>query len=363
MNQAEKHSALMTRYGYQAWEIAFLDVVAAHSGYFVPDQFLEFAGLEKIDLLERFTERLVGLRHGSFHTYRQQLKVYKVSSDYLCQALGWREWRMSRKRELEFIRTRLVTLDFVLANPSRQFLAREAEKIAFLTERFLIPLESLPKVISISSVKAKRTVHYFVDHFPVYWSETEGSGQGLLTFIFIDPDQPTLQQFLTYLSSYASLFSLLPRFELVYVAPTSRLFRDAEMAFRKIILSREYAVETADLLRYFRIRRAWERNQRVLAADVLFLKAAQRRLAGKAFETLFEEWACGAISEGQLPAVLKQRFSPPAAIFRTAIFGKSLSAFSSVESGDLEETADPPEGPAEASKNFNPKNEPCSRDL
>ena len=69
-------------------------------------------------------------------------------------------------------------------------------------------------------------------------------------------------------------------------------------------------------------------DKRTEGADVVFLKDARRRFAGNESETLYRQWASGALSEDKLSAIWGSKFSSPAVVFRTAIFGRSLSAFS-----------------------------------
>jgi len=328
MNAASTNIETLLRFGYSSKEIAFLNMVTAHSGYFVPNQFLDFTGQKKGRALNEFTQKLIDLKHVSFHAYRNAGRVYHVFSRKLYQALGRDNVRTRRKHALEYIRTRLVTLDFVLANQSLQFLEVENQKVSFLKERFGIKHEDLPFRIYSNPGNSKSTVRYFVDRFPMFWTGIGNSAECLVTFTFIDSDQPTIQPFLTHLSSYRPLLSRLTAFEFIFVAPSPRLFAQAETVFRRIIFGRDGGHGADDLVHYFRIRRAWEASERVPGADVVLLKKLRRRFVGNETESLYKQWASGTLSDDNLSAHWKSRFSPSTVVFRTAVFGRSLSVFS-----------------------------------
>jgi hypothetical protein len=328
MSSTIKRFETLVRFGYSSQEIAFLDMVTAHSGYFVPNQFLDFTGKKKGRALNEFTDKLIGFKHGSFHPYRHGARVYHVFSRKLYQALGRDNVRTRRRHALEYIRTRLVALDFVLANQAYKFLEREVEKVSFLRNRFKIQAEDLPFRSYSNPRSSKSIVRYFGDRFPMFWTRNNDSEECSVTFTFIDSGQPTIQPFVTHLSAYKPLFSSLKAFEFIYVAPSCRLFEQAEMIFRRLILGVESGERANDILQYFQIRRAWEANERVPSADVVFLKDSRRRFPGNESEALYRQWASGALSDDELPAIWGRRFSPPTVVFRTAIFGRSLAVFS-----------------------------------
>jgi hypothetical protein len=328
MSPALKCVETLARFGYSSEEVAFLDLVTAHSGYFVPNQFLDFTGQKKGRALNEFTDRLIGHKHASFHTYRNAARVYHVFSRKLYQALGRDNVRTRRKHALEYIRTRLVTLDFVLAHQPCQFLEGEDDKVSFLRDRFKIQTEDLPFRTYSNPRNSKSTVRYFVDRFPLFWTRNGNSEECFVTFTFIDSGQPTIQPFVTHLSAYRPLFSRLKAFDFIYVAPSSALFGQAETIFRRLVLGADGGDRASDVLRYFRIRRAWEANERVPGVDVVFLKNSRPRFARNESETLYKQWVSGALSNDQLFAIWGSRFSPPNVVFRTAVFGHSLSVFS-----------------------------------
>ncbi len=322
------HVEFLTGFGYSTQEIAFLDLVTAHSGYFVEDQFLEFTGQRKGRALREFREKLAVHKHATFHTYRNAVPVYHVFARKLYRAFDREAVRTRRKHALEYIQTRLVALDFVLANQSCQFLKGETDRVQFLAEKFSVHEEDLPCRAYVNPSNRKTIIRHFPDQFPMFCMQSSGSEECSTTFTFIDPGGLTVQPFVTHLSSYMPLFRRLKAFTLIYVAPSSRLFGEAETAFRQNVLGLDGGRRDDQILRYFEVRRAWERDERVLGADVLFLKDSRRRFAGSETETLYKEWTSASLSENQRPGFWRNTFDSSRVTFRTAIHGRSLSVFS-----------------------------------
>ena len=217
-------------------EIAFLDLVTAHSGYFVEDQFLAFTGLKRGRALREFLEKLGAHKHANFHSYRNAVPVYHVFASKLYQAFGRATVRARRKHALEYIRTKLIALDFVLANQSCQFLKGETDRVQFLAEKFSVHAEDLPCRAYVNPSNRKTIIRHFPDQFPMFCMQTSDSEECFPTFTFIDSGGLTVQPFVTHLSSYMPLFCRLKAFTLIYVAPSSRLFGEAETAFRQNVL-------------------------------------------------------------------------------------------------------------------------------
>ena len=142
-------------------------------------------------------------------------------------------------------------------------------------------------------------------------SQSGKSDECLVTFTFIDSGQPTIQPFVTHLSSYRPLFSRLKAFEFIYVAPSSRQFGQAQAVFQQSVLGRDEGHRGSDILRYFRIRQDWEANERVPGADVVYLKNSRRRFVGNETETLYKQWASGEVRDDQLTAVWRSKLSLP----------------------------------------------------
>ena len=132
MSPTAKRVEALVSFGYSSQEIAFLDMVTAHSGYFVPNQFLDFTGQKKGRALNEFTAELHRLSACQFSLLSQWCQGLSRLLTETLSGLGRDNLRTRRKHALEYIRARLVTLDFVLGNQPYKFLEGENEKVSFL---------------------------------------------------------------------------------------------------------------------------------------------------------------------------------------------------------------------------------------
>ena len=119
--------------GYTKRESEFLFLVATHSGYFTIRQFKSFLGTESGSASHGFVQRLLGQKHATYRAYRSGGRVYHVFARKVYQAIERENLRTRKKHELEYVKTRLAALDFVLAHLQQRYLETEAEKVAFFT--------------------------------------------------------------------------------------------------------------------------------------------------------------------------------------------------------------------------------------
>src|ERR1700749_711229 len=128
MSIAPHHVDSLGRLGYTREEAAFVYLVAIHSGYFTRRQFLRFAGIERGQRSQNFLHKLLSERHASAHTYQMGARVYHLFSRRIFNAIGHENLRTRRKHELDYVKTRVMALDFVLANRDCEYLETEADK-------------------------------------------------------------------------------------------------------------------------------------------------------------------------------------------------------------------------------------------
>jgi hypothetical protein len=252
--------------------------------------------------------------------------VYHVFARKLYQAIERENLRTRKKHELEYVKTRLVALDFVLGHLQHRYLETEAEKVAFFEKQFNMRRESLPVKLYRARKSADVTPRYFVDRFPIFVN-TESSSHAV-TFTYIDAGAVSLDGFGTHVRAYLALFQSLPRFEFVYISPTGRLFQAAQSEFHHALYWRRGSAKSVSPLEYFRLRKAWDARERVASADVILLKEAQVHYAGKQTEDLYEKWRNGVVGDD---AVLRDRVQPKhpgKCVFRTLLCGSSLKVFS-----------------------------------
>jgi len=312
--------------GYTKRESEFLFLVATHSGYFTNRQFKSFAQTESGSVSHAFIRKLLDRKHASYHAYRSGGRVYHLFARKVYQAIERENLRTRKKHELEYVKTRLVALDFVLGHPQHHYLETEAEKIAFFQKEWNLVRETLPVKQYRARRSAEITPRYFVDRFPMFVDRL--SSPAVVTFTYVDAGAVTLEAFGTHLRAYLGLFQALPKLEFIYLAPTARLFQAAESQFYHTLYGVRDCCKPVSVLDYFRIRRAWEAKERVASAEVVLLKEAQARYAGRQFEELYEKWRRGAIADAEVTENSKQVAVALKGVFRTMVCGSSLSVFS-----------------------------------
>ena len=241
------------------------------------------------------------------------------------QAIERENLRTRKKHELEYVKTRLVTLDFVLGHAEHSYLETEAEKVAFFEKDSNVSRETLP----VKQYRARRsadiTPRYFVDRFPMFVDRL--SSPPMVTFTYVDAGAVTVEAFGTHLRAYLGLFQALPALDFIYLAPTARLFQAAESEFYHVLYGVRDHSKSMNVLDYFRIRRAWEAKERVASADVVLLKDAHTHYAGRQFEEMYEKWCRGAITDAEVTQNSQHVAVARKGVFRMMVCGSSLSVF------------------------------------
>jgi hypothetical protein len=304
-DQIERIAAL----GYTEAEARFLYVVAAHSGYFTMRQFNAFAGVSRGKRSMTFAQKLLKHGHAMVRDYMGAGSIFHLFSLLIYGPLGKENLRHHRRHSFEYIRTRLVQMDFLLENPELDFLETENEKINLFCESLAVPKDVLPAKVYEGGPGSDPRVTYFVDKFPLFLAPPVSNASPVVTFGYVDSGARSLRGFAAHLAAYQGLFRHLKSFRLLYIAPRTTEFRRAEERFR---LSVERPLESdvsSEILRYFTVRRKWENHEYVVpvAADFEFLNEARRRFHGERFDRLYAAWIAGGISECQL----RLEFSQP----------------------------------------------------
>jgi hypothetical protein len=214
---------------------------------------------------------------------------------------------------------RLVQMDFLVENPGHDFLASESDKVYLFCESLAVPRDALPAKVYESRAGGDGAIRYFVDKFPLFLAAPIAGGSPVVTFGYVDSGTGSLRSFVAHLAAYQGLFRHLNSFRLLYIAPRMTGFRRAEDRFRRSVKEPLESDRSTDLLRYFTIRRKWERHEYIVpvTADFEFLNEARRRFDGQRFENLYQAWIAERISEGELQV----EFRPPG---RTVFFDTCL---------------------------------------
>ena len=121
--------------GYTETEARFLYIVAVFSGYFTLKQFLGFAGIGYGKRHASFAQKLLKKGHATVRDYVRRCSIYHLFSRSIYGHIEKDNLRNRKKHSFDFIRTRLVLLDFILANQNLAYFETEQDKVNFFCEQ------------------------------------------------------------------------------------------------------------------------------------------------------------------------------------------------------------------------------------
>jgi hypothetical protein len=130
--------------GYAEAEARFLHLMATHSGYFLPRQFVGFAGSHSGRRATQFWKKLKDKRHARQRHLSATGNVFSLSSRTIYKRANVERVRTYRDHEIEHIHTRLGILDFVLQNHGYKYLETESEKVTYFSTVYGVPAHDLP---------------------------------------------------------------------------------------------------------------------------------------------------------------------------------------------------------------------------
>ena len=295
MRIADRHIAALKAFGYTETEARFLYVVATHSGYFVPRQYLAFSGASWGYRTDHFLEKLESRGHVYWREYQGAGGVYHLFAKRLYAQIDKENLRNRRKHSTEFIKTRLLLLDFIVAHPHHNYLETEQAKVAYFCELLRLPKRSLPVKAYLGTGNREPTLRYFVDKYPLFLDASDASTSPLVTFPYVDPGYAGIAGFANHLNAYIPLLRSLPRFCFLYIAYSGANFKRAGERFSALVRVPFRAEVSTEVLRYFRLRKAWEMKRYGLFSndDIGWLNDATRRFHGERFEGLYTAWFSG----------------------------------------------------------------------
>jgi hypothetical protein len=293
------HTDALRSFGYTEEEARFLYLVATHSGYFTCQQFLQFIKTKPGKRSVAFAQKVVEKKHASAKEYLRHGRVFHLFSRNLYEAIGRENVRFRRVHSTEYIRTRLIALDFILQNQSFTYLESEEQKLAYLCDQMGINKKILPRKRYSGAIKGNFTDRYFVDKFPMFYNPAH-SIPPVVSFSFIDPGFESMDSFKTHLDAYLTLFTKLPQLRFYYIATRDTNFERANKLFRGMFQRLWDPDASSGLLQYFRTRRLWDEKQYAKVGDrgIAFLNEAQERFGDSGIEDLYRRWRAGEITEG-----------------------------------------------------------------
>src|SRR5216683_6227041 len=313
-------------FGYNEQEARFLYLAATHSGYFTRHQVLSFTHQTKGCLVHRFTTKLLTQHHAQATQYGHKTYIFKLTSRKIYDLVGKQDLRDHRFHTADFIRKRLLVLDFVLAHPDLQYLESQEDKLKFFHEQLGVPASLLLGQTDGTEGLDPSLNRFFKDRFPVFVFPRNGStpGSALPTFVYCDPAHHGISWFAGYLDRHQVFLRRLPAFNLIYATPGQWKLERASQVFTAIFRNANHP-DPEHLTRYFRIRRLWETGQNcsLTRADRDLLRSGNKRYRGEPFESAYQKWFAAGLPEVDLDALLGPSFLRQELGFRTHLLPDS----------------------------------------
>jgi hypothetical protein len=350
MNLPPQFIDSLMQFGYTQPEAQFLYVVATQSGYFTQTQFLNFVGAHHSRRWQSslFAKKVLNNGHAKTRNYLGYGLTYHLCSRPLYNAIAKGELRYRQAHSVEFIRTRLVLLDFLLAHREANYLDTEQEKIHFFCETLGISLEHLPARAYERGRGRCRTVRYFPDEFPMFLAPPAKGLPPLITFSYVDSGCASIPAFRAHLTKYQPLFRQLAGFRFLFISPKPLKFEAATERFRSMVKTPLESGASHELLRYFEVRRKWENHEYIVPVtkDLEFLKCAQRRFEGERFEALYCSWKSGQLNEENLQREFCQTSPQRTIYFETCLVDTHRSHLDKSERRRTQHMKDPGQLPS-----------------
>lgn len=306
--------------GYNEQEARFLYLTATHSGYFTRHQFLRFTHQTKGCLVHRFTSKLLTQNHAQATQYGHKTFVFKLTSRKLYELFGKENLRLHRPHTADFIRSRLLTLDFILAHPEHRYLETEVEKLKFFREHLSIQSSILPGQTSEIEGLDSTSKRHRNDGFPVFLSASMDCRQTSAVPAFVYPDSANhgFSWFASYLDRHRIFLRRLPAFDLIYASPSSWKLDRAAQVFTSLFRNADHP-DPGHLASYFQVRRLWETHKHgsITRADRDLLRDGDKRYRVEPFESTYQKWFAAGIPELDLVALFGPCFLHQEVGFRT----------------------------------------------
>jgi len=321
LNIEGSHLEALKALGYTESEARFLYVVATHSGYFVARQFLAFTCGHWGKRATTFWHKLHTKKHARTEYFPLHGKVYHVFSRKLYAQLGRENLRNRREHEFEYIQRRIGMLDFVLSHPQHKYLETEPDKVSYFCNQLKVPTHFLPAKIYCGQKTSQPTVRYFVDKFPMFLDGNSSASSPVVTFTYLQGPEASLTEFVHHLQAYLPLFRQLSEFQFLYLARLDSHFAKAKEVFDSTVAIPLASDVSAELCRYFQIRKAWDFRQyrSVSDGDLIFRNQAKTRFVGERFEHLYRGWKAGRVTEADIRQEFGGTSRPVIPHFRTEI--------------------------------------------
>ncbi|MFN8009051.1 MAG: hypothetical protein U0V70_18885 [Terriglobia bacterium] len=215
-------------FGYNEPEARFIRLVALHSGVFLARQFNQFAQTKSGKRIDSYIKKLKSNRHCQTYRLAKNASIFHLTSKAIYRAIGHENLRHRRFHQIDYVKAKLLGLDFILQNPTLKYFPTEEEKIHLFTRILDVPLSNLPVKGYKTPHSKKETYRYFVDKYPLFTSDLS-LPRPVVHFTYVDPGPYTSNtDFLNHLRSYAQLFACMEAIRLLYIYQGSNKWKQAK---------------------------------------------------------------------------------------------------------------------------------------
>jgi hypothetical protein len=250
------HLERIRQLGYTDSEARFLYIVAVFSGYFTMRQFRAFTGSRCGKRPVCFAQKLVEKGHARVCAQVRTAALFHLFSRTVYGQMDKDNFRNRKRHSLEFMRTRLLLLDFILANQEFAYFETEPDKVNFFCNELGISKDCLPAKVYEGATPDQQTIRYFVDKFPLFFAPPFPGVPPVVTFSYIDSGFERLSTFASHLATYGRLFQQLKSFRFLYIAAKEAYFLGTEDRFRSLIKRPLETDWSNEVLKYFKIRKS-----------------------------------------------------------------------------------------------------------
>ncbi|HKV99398.1 MAG TPA: hypothetical protein VJN96_06230 [Vicinamibacterales bacterium] len=282
--------------GFGERQTRFLVTVALHSGFCLRRHYTAFTGLAYGAGVRDFLDRLVIRKLAKRLTFRRDRgHVYHLHASRIYAAIDQDDNRNRRRTSAALIARKLMLFDYILEQPTADWYATEADKVAFFTAQMGLSLADLPRRQYLGRDRtAPSTTRFFVHKLPILVSGDPPTVT--LVFLVTEPRGVLFGQFL---EDHLALIDHLPRWQIVAVAPRHvRGLAACSAALLRVAAERDRRHapgEIEALQTYFTRLEATERDDySFLTGDINRVasewRAAKQRFAAMEFQSLFERW-------------------------------------------------------------------------
>src|SRR3989442_13238036 len=114
------------------------------------------------------SQKLVKRGHATVRDYMRRGSIFHLFSRTVYGQIEKDNLRNRKQHSFDFMRTRLVLLDFILANQDFAYFETEQDKVSFFCEKMAVSKDFLPAKVYEGCSGSQPTIRYFVDKFPLF---------------------------------------------------------------------------------------------------------------------------------------------------------------------------------------------------